>query len=144
MNEAEFRRALGRSMGEGPEADPAQEDRAWNWRTLDAVAAEFALDELAGWVDWLATRYDIADQIPGCWAAHGWAVEELSALYFAWLAAYDDPDARAEGPLDWAESFDRARARLREWDRYGCASGIHRAGPQHLEALRRAESRAGE
>ena len=138
MNEDEFRQALaGRPPGT-PEADLDQADRAWNWRTLDSAAAEFALDELVGWVGWLAARYDIADQLPACWADHGWAVEELSALYFAWIGAYDDPDARPEAALDWQESFDRARSRWRDWDRYGCAAGSHRSGPQHLDALRRA------
>lgn len=139
MIEADFRAMLpGPQSGGGPESDGAEAIRPWNWRALDPVACEFAFDELVGWVDWLVGRYDIADQLPACWANHGWAVEELSALYFSWLSAYEDPESRAEAALDWHESFERARERVRDWDRYGCTAGTHRSGPSHLDALRRA------
>ena len=139
MNEAEFRGMLpGPGAAEGPAADGDERVRPWNWRVLDPVAAEFAFDELAGWVSWMAERYDVADQLPECWAEHGWAVEELSALYTSWRGAYEDPEASAEAGLDWHESFERARDRLRDWDRYGCTAGTHRSGPSHLDALQRA------
>lgn len=108
--------------------------RAWDWRELSPVQAEVAMEELAHWVRWVVGRYDMADQLPCCWADHGWAVEELGALYAAWRGAYQDPDASSDA-LDWHEAFDRARERLREWDRYGCGTGVHRTGPAHLEIL---------
>jgi hypothetical protein len=56
---------------------------------------------------------------------HGALIEELSALYTAWQAAYSDLDGSA--PLLWMTHFAAARDRLTESvARTACRAGEHR------------------
>jgi hypothetical protein len=84
--------------GEGAQSDPgsegdsdeAQKDpppQAW----VDCATAE-EWRELATWVDWLHTTYDLRANtgVPACWPAHPGAVEELAALHAAWRQAADE------------------------------------------------------
>jgi hypothetical protein len=61
------------------------------WHTLDEHTQAHHALELAAWVDWLTTRYELHDRIPPCWQQHGPLVEELTALWCAWGAAYHEP-----------------------------------------------------
>lgn len=98
----------------------------WSWRTASPEAAEALRADLTAWVVWLVERYGVGELVPACWYRHGAMVEELTALYAAWNAAYVDIEARGFDPLYWHDGFDRALARLREWDRQGCRDGAHR------------------
>ena len=51
--------------------------------------------ELTGWVAWIRTATPSPASIPGCWAEHPELVEELTALWLAWQAAYQDPTPRS-------------------------------------------------
>jgi hypothetical protein len=99
---------------------------AWCWSTLTGEEAALAWATLIGWVDWLTTRYGLSEVVPGCWYRHGVLVEELTALRAAWNAAYTDPRARPSEPALWHDLLARALSRIRDWDRQGCAGGIHR------------------
>lgn len=100
---------------------------ARNWQTMSVTDAAAAWTALTDWVDHLVDRYALDEIIPVCWYAHGAMVEELHALHIAWLAAYA---GRSTAPTAdralWHELLDRARARIREWDRHGCTGGTHR------------------
>jgi hypothetical protein len=109
----------------GPGAAPARTGRANAWHTLTPREAGHAWDALTEWVDWLLDRYFLEDTIPGCWYRHGAMTDELDALRAAWVAAYIDPHARHIDAAYWHDLLDRALTRLRNWDRYGCASGTH-------------------
>jgi hypothetical protein len=98
----------------------------WHWQALDAVGAAHTWTAIAVFVAWLVARYDLGDVVPRCWWTHGALVEELTALWAAWSAAYVDPDASADAPILWHERFAASRARLAEWDRLGCAQRGHR------------------
>ena len=100
----------------------------WNWQKLDRKAAKASWKAVAEFVDWLVARFDLGDVIPACWWAHGAIVEELTALWAAWLAAYDHDESEANGPIDWMEHLATCRTRLVEWDRMGCAQRGHRDG----------------
>jgi hypothetical protein len=108
------------------------------WNLADAADHDRRriLEDLGRWVAWLTARYRLADVIPDCWAAHGALVEELLALRFAWRDAYSRPDAHQGAPLAWHDAFARARDRIREWNRWGCAADIHRPEPPSLKPER--------
>jgi hypothetical protein len=101
----------------------------WNLAEAGDRDRRRLLEDLGRWVAWLTARYRLADVIPDCWAGHGALVEELLALRLAWYDAYGRPDATQAGPLAWHDSFARARERIREWNRWGCAADIHRPEP---------------
>jgi len=98
----------------------------WHWQALDAVGAAQTWTALARFVTFLVTRYDLGDVVPRCWWTHGALVEELTALWASWTAAYVDPHASADAPILWHERFAASRARIAEWDRLGCAQRGHR------------------
>lgn len=58
------------------------------WRYLDADATRDLFEQLRDWVDWLAGRYLLNMRLPACWYRHPVAVEELTALWVSWQAAY--------------------------------------------------------
>lgn len=96
------------------------------WCSLDRAQAREEWSALAGWVDWLADRYGLSEQVPACWYRHASILEELSALRAAWLGAYEAPNARASDGVTWHDMLSRVLDRVREWDRSGCAHGTHR------------------
>ena len=96
---------------------------------MTAEQAGEAWRTLFGFVDWMTDRYDLHDTLPPCWFRHGNFVEELHALYLAWVGAYLHPTARPTDPTSWHELQHRALVRLREADRLGCIAGAHRRSP---------------
>ena len=100
----------------------------FRWAQLDAGEAEAAWTALAGWVDWLLDRHVVKEVPRGCWWRHGSMVEELTALRWAWQAAYD-PKADPRAPLMWLEQLDRARdrIRIRITQQGACGPGEHHA-----------------
>lgn len=100
----------------------------WTWRELDADQARATWTALNSFVDWLVRRYDLADVIPHCWYRHGALIEELSALWASWTAAYLDPGAEPAAPIVWHERFAASRERISCWDRMACAPRGHREG----------------
>ncbi|MHB8451407.1 MAG: hypothetical protein ACYDAQ_13290 [Mycobacteriales bacterium] len=77
---------------------------------------------------WLVPRYGLEETIAGCWHRHPGMVEELTALYAGWRAAYHGEDLTSTGwdPLGWHEALGHALPRLRAADRQGCLAGTHR------------------
>lgn len=99
---------------------------AVDWHTLHADQLRQAWDQLTCWVDWLTERYLLEQTVPACWYRHGPLVEELSALRAAWLGAYTGRPAAGD-PAAWHDQFERTLARIRDWDKAGCAAGTHRS-----------------
>jgi len=89
---------------------------SWCWPTASPPAAEQMWLELAGWVGWLRGRYPVAERVPACWWRHSEVVEELTALWLAWLHAYTDPDAELTGPIDFhSRHLPDTLTRIRAW-----------------------------
>ena len=84
----------------------------FRWTDLPASTAGSAWSGLRDWTDWLTARHQVREVPRGCWWRHGFVVEELTALWWAWQAAYAE-DADPSSPLAWLEHLDRARERLR-------------------------------
>jgi len=101
---------------------------AWCWRDIGRVGAALLWKRLAFWVGWLRARYPISEQLPACWWRHPELVEELTALYLAWRAAYTDPAAHLTAPADWHDRWlPGTLARVRRWGVY--CDGEHRDRP---------------
>lgn len=96
-------------------------------RTLDVVDAQRTWAELKAWVEWLVKRYCLDHKVvPPCWFHHGALVDELTALWGAWLVAYW-PMGSAGDAASWMAMFAATRLRLAEWaGRRGCRPGDHR------------------
>ena len=101
----------------------------WTLRELDAAGAAETWRSVSRFVTWLVHRYELAELVPVCWWQHGAFVEELTALWASWTAAYLDPEAPADAPLMWHERFAACRLRIGEWDRLTCAQRGHRDAP---------------
>jgi hypothetical protein len=81
---------------------PDDDDWApWNWRCMTAPEAQVALSALMEWVHWLRHRYPVAHTLPACWHRHPELIEELSALQWAWRAAFHGDEARPSAPADF-------------------------------------------
>lgn len=61
--------------------------------------------QLGDWVGWIRHGYPLAKKIPACWAEHPEIVEELTALWLAWQAAYEQPDAQLTAAADWHDRW---------------------------------------
>ncbi len=101
------------------------------------------LGVLADWVDSLMARYAAAgDWLRPCWWRHGFVVEELAALRFAWLAIYNaaehvDPMAG----LRWHDEADKCRERVRRTIAAGpgCSAVSHKPDEALSQDLRWAD-----
>lgn len=78
---------------------------AWCWRDLGDRAGEELWEQLTDWVDWIRSRYPLARKIPACWTDHPEIIEELTALWLAWQAAYQDHDATLTAAADWHDRW---------------------------------------
>jgi hypothetical protein len=97
-----------------------------SWQAMSDGRAADAWRDLTDWVDELVDRYALDEAIPLCWYAHGAMVEELHALYLAWLGAFTGRCFDATARAVWHELLARTLMRIREWNRHGCAAGRHR------------------
>jgi hypothetical protein len=84
---------------------PASTPTAWCWRTVGPLATDELLSQLNQWVTWIRQRYPLAKKIPPCWADHPETVEELTALWLAWQAAYEASDASLTAAADWHDRW---------------------------------------
>jgi hypothetical protein len=84
---------------------PSLTTTSWCWRSLDPECTQERLQHLREWVTWLRDRYPIAKRVPACWAEHPEVVEELTALWLAWHAAYEKVDAPLTAPAEWHDRW---------------------------------------
>jgi hypothetical protein len=119
----------------GPDGPPAHPDDAtgtapWCWRGIAPDRAAGLWAELADWVEWLHTRYPLAEVLPGCWWRHPEVVEELTAAHEAWKFANTSPGANPYGPAEWHAGLDGDGASQES------ASGLSRSSPTRGTATR--------
>ena len=77
----------------------------WCWRDIGREASIELTAQLSEWVAWVRSRYPLARKIPDCWAKHPETVEELTALWLAWQAAYQDNNAPFTAAADWHDRW---------------------------------------
>jgi hypothetical protein len=78
---------------------------SWCWRGLGPAGREELWNQLSDWVRWIRGRYPLARRIPPCWADHPEIVEELTALWLAWVQAYEDRDTPLTAAADWHDRW---------------------------------------
>ena len=107
-----------------------------DWRSTPPALREILWSEFVEWVEWYLENYEITTQtVPQCWAEHPTLVEELSALWTAYLASYDIASS-ATLPLRWLEDAARQRDRLKTYvERLVCTPA---KGHEALEVRRTA------
>jgi hypothetical protein len=94
------------SLEEAAQALPdGKRAMAWCWRYLGPQGSESLWRELNDWVGSIRSRYPLARRIPECWADHPEAVEELTALWLAWNAAYTERATPLTGAIDWHDRW---------------------------------------
>lgn len=100
-----------------------------DWRTVTAAEAPTKWRELATFVQWVVTRYQLPqNEIPHCWYQHGSLTEELSALHGSHEVCFD-PTQIASAASDWHRVLYETRMRLREWAAAtNCQINDHRPG----------------
>lgn len=114
-----------KALTEKPPADKADE---WNWRPLAGESAAALLDKVREWVDWYNGRYGVLEmyRIPGCWYLHPPVVEELTALWVAWRAAYHGHKAPDTAATYWHSAYlwpTITRVRNEAWGMKACSTG---------------------
>ncbi len=115
----------GLQPSEGPTPPPPSEGPAPVWAELPASDAIVRWTELEVWVRWLVERYRLGPLIPPCWPAHGWAVEELSALHAAWKGVYYGPGF-PDSPIGWQNVLAQFIGRIRtNWADQVCGQYQH-------------------
>ncbi|RNL77603.1 DUF4913 domain-containing protein [Nocardioides marmorisolisilvae] len=77
----------------------------WSWRTIGPNAQEELSTELRRWVRWIRARYPLAKKVPSCWEEHPEVVEELTALWVAWQAAYEERDPSLTAAAEWHDRW---------------------------------------
>ncbi|WP_328902036.1 hypothetical protein OHR86_20850 [Streptomyces sp. NBC_00441] len=110
---------------------PAQEQlepQRWVWAAMDPADRRTRLRELAVWVDWLRSAFELHNNIPQCWYRHPAVVEHLTALYVGWLRTYAGEQAagRDLAEADWISVLHNFTPRLQL---AACAGGRHQEPP---------------
>ncbi|OKJ02140.1 hypothetical protein AMK18_12060 [Streptomyces sp. CB01249] len=95
---------------------------------MDPVDRRARLRELAIWVDWLRSAFELHNSIPQCWYRHPSVVEHLTALYVGWLRTYagDQTAGRDLAEADWINVLHNFTPRLRL---AACTGGRHQEPP---------------
>lgn len=80
----------------------------WCWRHLTPEQARALADEVRDWVDWLRDRYllEVGARVRPCWYRHPAALDDLTALYVAWRAAYTSvPVPPSDALINWHDRW---------------------------------------
>ncbi|MFC8533921.1 hypothetical protein ACFUJY_08185 [Streptomyces sp. NPDC057249] len=112
-----------------PAQEPLEPQR-WVWAAMDPTHRRAQLRELAVWVNWLRTTFELHNSIPQCWYRHSAVVEHLTALYLGWVRTYTGMpgSGRDLAEADWINVLHALTPRLQL---AACATGRHEAAPLH-------------
>jgi len=97
---------VGQITNTGGPATPPARPSVWAWSHLTDPRARTQWAGLVPWVRWLIDRYPRAlRDFPPCWYLHSDALEELSALWAAWMAAYHGNDNPRDDLIAWHDRW---------------------------------------
>ncbi|WP_328928181.1 hypothetical protein OG429_29025 [Streptomyces sp. NBC_00190] len=104
------------------------EPQRWVWAAMEPPERRLRMRELAGWVDWLRTTFELHNQITHCWYLHSAVVEHLTALYAGWMRTYvgEEGPARELAEADWINTLHAFTPRFQL---AACATGRHQEAP---------------
>lgn len=78
----------------------------WAWQHADPEQAAWLWAGLVPWVRWASDRYPTAlRDLPPCWHLHSDAVEELTALWASWRAAFHGDDLARDDMIYWHDRW---------------------------------------
>lgn len=112
----------------GAAAAKKAEPQRWVWVAMDPAERRIRLRELACWVDWLRTAFELHNTITHCWYRHSAVVEHLTALYTGWIRTYagEEEPGRELAEADWINTLHAFTPRLQL---AACATGTHQEPP---------------
>lgn len=107
--------------------------RRWVWAAMTPPERRARLKELATWVDWLRSTFELHNQIPPCWYRHPAVIEHLTALYVGWVRTYagEQSPGRELSEAEWINTLHALTPRLQLAT---CATGIHTDPPPPIPA----------
>ncbi|MFD9374123.1 hypothetical protein ACFWBH_01065 [Streptomyces sp. NPDC059999] len=110
--------------GAAPQAGPQR----WVWSAMEPPERRIRMRELAGWVDWLRSTFELHNTISHCWYRHSAVVEHLTALYTGWMRTYagEEVPGRELAEADWINTLHTLTPRLKL---AACATGTHQDPP---------------
>ncbi|MFG2296435.1 hypothetical protein [Streptomyces sp. NPDC048603] len=116
-----------------PGAPEKPEPQRWVWAAMEPTERRIRLTELAGWVEWLRTTFELHNTITHCWYRHPAVVEHLTALYAGWMRTYagEAEPARELAEADWISTLHAFTPRLKL---PACATGTHQDPPPRVPA----------
>jgi Domain of unknown function (DUF4913) len=84
------------------------------WMDITGEERLAAWDGLVSFVEKIVVHYELQWTIRPCWWQHTDAIEELTALWHSYQAAYADP-SNLEGAMTWRDAFSRGKERLKDF-----------------------------
>ncbi|MFF4010624.1 hypothetical protein [Streptomyces sp. NPDC001717] len=107
------------------------EPHRWVWAAMDPAERRIRMRELATWVDWLRTTFELHNTVTHCWYRHSAVVEHLTALYAGWTRTYagDEAPGRELAEADWINTLHALVPRLQL---PACATGTHQEPPPRI------------
>lgn len=98
--------SLGSAVVDLLEAPPKKKPAPWNWRELHGEESVTLMEALDDWVGWINERYGVTEnsRIYACWYRHSAVVEELTASWVAWKAAYYGHKDPVTDAASWHDS----------------------------------------
>ncbi|MGW5343403.1 hypothetical protein [Streptomyces sp. NPDC004050] len=110
---------------------PQIEPQRWVWAAMAPAERRLRLRELAAWVDWVRTTFELHNVITHCWYRHSPVVEHLTALYTGWMRTYaaETEPGRELAEADWINTLHAFTPRLQL---PACATGTHHDPPPRI------------
>ncbi|MFK0258493.1 hypothetical protein [Streptomyces sp. NPDC090445] len=114
-----------------PPGTATPDPHRWVWAAMDPDERRIRMRELATWVDWLRTTFELHNVITHCWYRHPPVVEHLTALYTAWTRTYtgETEPGRELAEADWIHTLYAFMPRLQL---PACATGTHHNPPPRI------------
>ncbi|MFD7626753.1 hypothetical protein ACFV7Q_12085 [Streptomyces sp. NPDC059851] len=114
-----------------PPGAPQIEPQRWVWAAMDPAERRLRLRELAAWVDWVRTTFELHNVITHCWYRHSPVVEHLTALYTGWMRTYagEAEPGRELAEADWINTLHAFTPRLQL---PACVTGTHQDPPPRI------------
>ncbi|MFJ3883203.1 hypothetical protein ACIPW5_37880 [Streptomyces sp. NPDC090077] len=111
-----------------PGGHPKPEPQRWVWAAMDPPERRLRMRELAVWVDWMRTTFELHNKITYCWYRHSAVVEHLTTLCTGWTRIYAGEDApgRELSEADWINTLHAFLPRIQL---AACATGTHQEPP---------------
>ncbi|MFE9387704.1 hypothetical protein ACFYMO_31455 [Streptomyces sp. NPDC007025] len=110
-----------------PELEEESASYGWVWAAMTPAERRAKMRELAEWVQWLRTTFELHNQIPACWYRHPPVREHLTALYAGWVRTYCQPaPGRDLAEAEWLSTLHGFLPRLQV---ASCANGTHHEAP---------------